>query len=39
MTIEGVHRVPVIDHGGKVVGMISSLDVMRWVAAEDGYPV
>jgi CBS domain-containing protein len=39
MTIEGVHRVPVVDGGGKVVGMISSLDVMRWLAAEDGYPV
>jgi CBS domain-containing protein len=37
MAYEGVHRVPVTSHEGKVVGVLSSLDVLRWVAKEGGY--
>lgn len=37
MALEGVHRVPVVSEDGKVVGIVSALDVLRWVAREDGY--
>jgi CBS domain-containing protein len=37
MAYEGVHRVPVTTEDGKVVGVLSSLDVLRWVAKEGGY--
>jgi CBS domain-containing protein len=37
MAIEGVHRIPVVSDEGKVVGIVSALDVLRWVAREDGY--
>ena len=33
MAKRGVHRVPVIARDGAVVGMVSALDVMRWMAA------
>jgi len=32
MSCEGVHRIPVVSDDGRVVGILSSLDVMRWVA-------
>jgi CBS domain-containing protein len=37
MAFEGVHRVPVTSAAGKVVGILSSLDLLRWLAHEDGY--
>ena len=39
MAGEGIHRVPVIDAGGTVVGILSTLDITRWVATEAGYKV
>jgi CBS domain-containing protein len=39
MAYEGVHRIPVVAGDGKVVGIISSLDVVRWLARHDGYLV
>jgi CBS domain-containing protein len=39
MAYEGVHRVPVTSADGKVVGIVSALDVLRWLAREDGYPI
>jgi CBS domain-containing protein len=32
---EGVHRLPVVTDDGTVVGILSSLDVMRWLAPRD----
>jgi CBS domain-containing protein len=32
MTCEGVHRMPVVDDAGHVVGIVSSLDLVRWIA-------
>jgi CBS domain-containing protein len=32
MAYEGVHRVPVVAADGRVVGILSSLDVVRWLA-------
>jgi len=39
MAFEGVHRVPIISGNGEVVGILSALDVLRWLAGQDGYVV
>ncbi len=37
MAAEGIHRVPVVDEAGKILGILSSLDILRWLARRDGY--
>jgi CBS domain-containing protein len=37
MAYEGVHRLPVIDDGQRVVGLLSSLDVLHWIGRRSGY--
>jgi CBS domain-containing protein len=37
MAYEGVHRIPVVCGEGKVVGMLSAIDVLRWLAHAEGY--
>jgi CBS domain-containing protein len=37
MAYEGVHRVPIVSQTGEVVGLLSTLDVMRWLAEREGY--
>ncbi|MCC6751065.1 MAG: CBS domain-containing protein [Deltaproteobacteria bacterium] len=37
MAFEGIHRIAVIDEGGVVVGLLSTLDVLRWLAEQEGY--
>jgi CBS domain-containing protein len=37
MAFEGIHRLPVISDGGEVVGILSSLDVLRWFGRRCGY--
>jgi CBS domain-containing protein len=39
MAFERVHRLPVVGVAGEIVGVISSLDVLRWFANEHGYVV
>ena len=39
MAYEGVHRVPVTAGDGTIVGIISAMDVVRWLADHDGYAV
>lgn len=39
MAAEGVHHLPVLGDFGRVVGMISTLDVTRWLARQAGYTV
>jgi CBS domain-containing protein len=39
MAYERVHRVVVVDRTGHVVGLVSSIDVLRWLARHDGYAV
>jgi CBS domain-containing protein len=34
---EGVHRLPVIDSAGAVVGILSTLDLVRWLGQLAGY--
>ena len=33
MVFEGVHRIPVVSSDGKVVGILSSLDILDWLAS------
>lgn len=37
MAYEGVHRIPVTCPDGRVVGVVSALDILRWVARQEGY--
>lgn len=39
MVLEGVHRLPVVNEamGGKVVGVVSALDVLAWFARRAGH--
>lgn len=37
MAFEGLHRIPVVSSENRVVGVITSLDVARWLAQNDGY--
>jgi CBS-domain-containing membrane protein len=39
MAYEGVHRVVVVDVSGAVIGLVSPIDVLRWLAQKDGYAV
>jgi len=39
MAYEGIHRLPVTCAEGKVVGIVSTLDILRWLAEQDGYLV
>ncbi len=39
MAREGVHRVLIVSASNKVVGIVSALDVLRWLARRDGYAV
>lgn len=35
MAIEGVHHLPIVDPAGKLVGILSTMDVVRWLANND----
>jgi CBS domain-containing protein len=39
MAYEGVHRLPVVDADGTAVGIVTSLDLLCWLAHEIGYAV
>jgi CBS domain-containing protein len=39
MAWEGVHRIPICSDAGDVIGIVSALDVVRWLSREEGYPV
>lgn len=32
MAVEGVHHLPIVDPTGKLVGILSTMDVVRWLA-------
>jgi len=36
MALEDIHHVVIIDGDGRVIGVVSSLDIVRWLAANDG---
>lgn len=37
MAIEGIHHIPVVDLQGKLIGIVSTMDIARWLARNDGY--
>lgn len=37
MAIEGVHHIPIVDGFGRMIGLVSSLDIVRWLAVNDGF--
>jgi CBS domain-containing protein len=37
MSAEGIHHVLVVDEDRELVGVVSSLDIARWLAANDGF--
>lgn len=39
MAFENAHRIPIVSKSDVVVGIVSALDVLRWIAADDGYLV
>jgi CBS domain-containing protein len=39
MALERIHHLPIVTDDGKVAGIVSSLDVLGWLAREDGYLV
>jgi CBS domain-containing protein len=39
MTFEGVHRLPILGPLGEVIGILSPLDVLRWMARQSGFIV
>jgi CBS domain-containing protein len=39
MSLEHIHRLPITSDDHRVIGLVSSLDIMRWQAEVDGYLV
>ena len=37
MTLEDVHHVPIVDMQGRLIGLVSSMDIVRWLARNDGF--
>jgi CBS domain-containing protein len=36
MAYEGIHQVPVVSEDEKVIGLLTSLDILRWIAQREG---
>jgi CBS domain-containing protein len=39
MTVEDIHHLPIVGAGGDVVGIVSALDLVRWMATRDGFVI
>ncbi len=37
MAYEGLRQLPIVDVNNRVLGLLSALDVLRWLAEQDGY--
>jgi len=37
MASEAVHHVPIVDAAGQLIGIVSTMDVVGWLATNDGY--
>lgn len=37
MAFEGMHHLPVVEASGALVGMVSALDILEWMARKAGY--
>jgi CBS domain-containing protein len=38
MALEDLHHVPVVSRKGRLIGVVSSLDIVRWLVKNDGVP-
>jgi CBS domain-containing protein len=36
MSVEDVHHVPIVADGGGLIGVVSTMDIVRWLVANDG---
>jgi CBS domain-containing protein len=39
MVYEGIHRLPIVSSEGMITGIVTTLDVMRWMAHQSGYAI
>ena len=39
MATEGMHHAPIVDDRGCLIGIVSSMDVVRWLATNDGFGI
>lgn len=37
MASENIHHVPIVDAAGRMIGIVSAMDVVRWLAENDGF--
>jgi len=37
MAAEGIHRLPIVSDEGRLTGILSSTDLMRWLSVREGY--
>lgn len=37
MAGEDIHHVPICDDSGRMIGIVSSMDIVRWLAKNDGF--
>jgi len=37
MAAEDVHHTPIVDAGGRLIGIVSTMDIVRWLAKNDGF--
>jgi CBS domain-containing protein len=37
MAAEEIHHVPIVDSGGRMIGIVSAMDIVRWLARNDGF--
>lgn len=37
MAAEDIHHVPIVDASGRMIGIVSAMDVVRWLAENDGF--
>jgi len=37
MAFDAVHRIPIVDDSGRVVGILSTMDILRWFGRKSGY--
>jgi CBS domain-containing protein len=37
MAMESIHHVPIVDNLGRLIGVVSAMDVVLWLAANDGF--
>lgn len=37
MATEDIHHVPIVDAAGRMIGIVSAMDIVRWLAENDGF--